>query len=500
MRQMVHTLQLSICAGLLLLASAGLAAAQDTLDFLDQDGAPTSEIVEGAVVRARLVSAAANSSPTHQDMLYGQISSQSAGDTEDAIFFETGPDTGVFLFEMRHAVSAVGSSYNNVLQTVPHLSVQDPVDAVSLSASGLTANAVPVGADARFQNVYGGAVDHFAAGEPVALRILVPAANTSSAVDVTSATVTSSAGDFETVQLTETAADSGVFLGQLPAAVGGITIEDGALTEVATGSYQLTYTSPGNADPVSASAQVAGSSVRLVDGRSRAVNEVLEGSEVSVRVFDLTANIDPSGREITQVILDSALTGDSEILTLVETGNARAIFAGKIELATGSAIPGNGILETGQLAGPPHTFDTLTASHSDAFGTVTATVHTLGSRVDFLDPYGRPSERVLEGLPTVVRVEDHDADLPGQIDTTSAELSVANNGDLETLILTETANGRFEGSLPILFRNPATPGDGVLESFGDPAFVSHDEALGSSASDATADIQPGRNDVLDAWG
>ncbi len=352
----------------------------------------------------------------------------------------------------------------------------------------------------RFLDVSGGKVTRFGVGEPVVLRVFSPTGDIG-AVGTVVASLTSTAGDVEDVVLTETAPESSLFEGLILAAQGTPVPQDGILSDNVGGSYQLAYTSPTNAAEVIATAAVGGSSIRFVDRLSRSAKVTLEGSVASLRVFDAGADVDPTNRDTTAVTLTSALTGDSEVLLLDETGSDRGLFAGSIALASGPAVAGNGVLETGWLAGPPVVFDTLTASHADGFGGSTALATTAGARIAFIDPYGRPATEALEGTPTVVRVEDPGLDLPGQADTASAELSTQNNGDLELLTLAEIADGSglFEASLPIVFRGPPTPGDGVLESFGDPATARHDDVHGLPVS-IEAEIVTGRTDALDAWG
>lgn len=485
---------------LLLLACTTLfphpASAQDQLDFLDELGEPTTELVELAHVELRLISPTSNYDPTHHDEAFGSLSSSLAGDDEFVFLRETGPDTGIFRVSLPHALAATASSFG-VLETAPRGSLADPVDQVTATVGALQATATPVGARPRFRNVHGEAVSTLAAGEPVHVRVHCPSADDPNATDSIQVDLTSSPGDQETLVLTETS--SGLFDGWLAATAGDVTAFDDLLQGGAGDSYGLSYTAPSNAGAASASAAVTASSASFVDRLGRSATTYLESSTAYLRVFDRAADATPL-RDATTVTVASTVTGDSETVMLEETGAARALFAGRLPLTQGPAVPGNGVLETGGIAGPPAAFDTLTAHHADGFGGSSADATTLGSRTLFLDPYGQPAEFLLEAVPNRLRVDDHHLDVPGQADLALATLTVP--GDAESLSLSETADGsgRFEGDFTVLLGAAATPGNGVIESFGGDLVARHDDVSGLTHSEATLGVTTARTDALDTWG
>ena len=106
-----------------------------------------------------------------------------------------------------------------------------------------------------------------------------------------------------------------------------------------------------------------------MDAAGNLASVYLEGSRVYVRVVDHQASYGP-GVDFTSVMLTAELSGDSESLTLIETGGNTGVFEGSIVLRRQAPQPNNGFLESSETNDPPHEFDTLTASHNDSYGAV----------------------------------------------------------------------------------------------------------------------------------
>ncbi|MEE9143090.1 MAG: OmpA family protein, partial [Gammaproteobacteria bacterium] len=88
----------------------------------------------------------------------------------------------------------------------------------------------------------------FHAGEPLFFRLIDHDQNLDAAViETVDITVTSSRGDSETLQLSETAADTGVFTGYVPSSSGPVNAGDCLLQTGADGTVDASYTDP--ADP-----------------------------------------------------------------------------------------------------------------------------------------------------------------------------------------------------------------------------------------------------------
>ena len=121
--------------------------------------------------------------------------------------------------------------------------------------------------------------------------------------------------------------------------------------------------------------------VSFIDSSGAPALTYLESTQATVRVVDPGADTNPSGKDTVSVQLSAALTSDSEILTLTETGTATGVFEGSIPLPLAPASPGDGRLQVLEDPGPPHRFDTITA----VYGAASATAGLTGSRTSFVD-------------------------------------------------------------------------------------------------------------------
>src|SRR6185369_9720991 len=123
--------------------------------------------------------------------------------------------------------------------------------------------------------------------------------------------------------------------------------------------------------------------VAWIDGSGAPASSFLESGQAYVRVVDPGVNSDPFANEVIPVQLSAALSLDSEMLMLRETGASTGVFEGWISLTLGTASPGDARLEVLEDPGPPHRFDTITAT----YGAASATAGLLGSRTSFVDAY-----------------------------------------------------------------------------------------------------------------
>ena len=66
---------------------------------------------------------------------------------------------------------------------------------------------------------------------------------------------------------------------------------------------------------------------------------------VDIKVVDTGLNLNPNGTDTVQVNMSSDTESTPELVTLTETGNSTAVFAGSIPLALGPPNPGDGVLQ-----------------------------------------------------------------------------------------------------------------------------------------------------------
>ncbi len=147
-----------------------------------------------------------------------------------------------------------------------------------------------------------------------------------------------------------------------------------------------------------------------------------------------------SGADSISVIISVALTGDYEYPTLYETGPDTGVFESSIDLALSAvADEFNELLETTESAGPPHAFDTLTASHLGPSGPSSATAATIGSRTRWIDAAGEavssfdegsnPGHPLAAGLSGLVSIVPGTTVLRWGVPGAAAEVAAVAEGD-----------------------------------------------------------------------
>jgi hypothetical protein len=434
------------------------------LEFIDEEGRPTGEVLENGTARVRVFSQGDNPNPGLANYVTIPVRSRFAGDQESITLTETGEDTSVFEGSIDLKFSPAQPS-NGTLETSVGPYPAYEAEELTVSYGPYEAEARLVGSRVFFLDAFGRVTQTVPLGSPVRVRVVDHVRNEPQMRDNLYLNLfTSDTNDAENVQLEETGFDTGVFEGQIPSSPnGGSSLYDGVLRgslAATITAFHYNYNSP---YPTEARATFSGSSTLFVDAAGNPVSVYLEGSRVYVRVIDHLANV-TSGADFTGVTLTAELSGDSESLTLVETGGNTGVFQGSIDLRRQPAQPNNGFLESSEAAGPPHEFDTLTASHIDAAGTSTATAATLNWRIAFIDAFGTPADSFAVGSRAYVRVEQPGANNPGMFDRVYVRVTSA-PGDEEYLELLETGKntGRFEGSVALDGMNSVISNDGSLQ-------------------------------------
>jgi VCBS repeat-containing protein len=489
LRWIVLTLILSLCA----LASQALG---QTVSFLDEDGAVTAVYVEGSRALVRVEDSSANISPA-ADTVQVQLTSSRCGDAETLTLTETGPVTGVFRGEIKLAAVPPGSaSQPGVLETVVNPDPPFDRDTIHAAYGPATATATMVGSKVMFLDRYGRPTAQLVAGQPVRFRVIAPLYNTDPQyVDGASVSLTTPSGDQEYLVFQETGFDTGIFEGEIPSRIVYPVINDQVLEAAAVGET-VTAEAPDYDAPTTsrATATLGGDHAELVDAQGKAADFYLESTRVYVEV---TA---PAGFQSVQARVTADLSGDSETVTLQETGAGTGVYRGSIAMRRGPALADNGLLETTE-AGPPYRFDTVRVTYGSG-GSADA-VPTLGSLTSFRDAFGNEVSAYAAGAPVTVRVEDHNFNNPGAIDSAQATVQSLSTGDAESLTLYETGRdtGLFEATVPTAGNAAPSLNDGRLQvGPGETIQAMHVDAFPQLASGALARIDVLAIQFLDETG
>jgi hypothetical protein len=230
-----------------------------------------------------------------------------------------------------------------------------------------------------------------------------------------------------------------------------------------------------------------GQTVSWRDAQGNLATVFVEGSRAYLRVTDAAANLDPAALDTVTVQVSALRSGDSETVTLTETGPATGAFTGSIPLAVGGSS-GDGLLGTEHdVNNYPWTFDTLTA----AYGPASANAGTASSITEITDAQGITITAFPVNSRIYLRVRDAFANTSPGVDTTTVLVFVSTTDlfDGETVTLTETggATGIFEGSLAVSSTAPSVQQDGVLKVL--PGIVvnaDHNDLAAFSRATATA--------------
>jgi hypothetical protein len=467
--------------------------------FIDEAGVATHEVLEGGVARIRVVS----SSP------YGgsgmpitvMVSSRYAVDQENVTLNETSYGSGIYegTVQLSWVPLGYGLSGNTLLETSNSGMPAYLGDELTVTYQDGEGKAVTIPSRVHFIDGFGRVAATFPVGGPVGVRVEDhnqddPTTKRTFQVQVREA----GSGDADMVTLTETGFDTNVYEGSFNTADAPVTPGDGVL-QIQPGRV-IEAEHPNAHTPAFAVAQatMTGASVLFVDAAGQPAEVVFEATRAYVRVRDAYS-------VSVTVQLESVLAGDNEYLTLTRVGTS-SVFEGSLPLRSSPAASSNGFLETLQDPGPPHEFDTLRVTHQTAWGPVTDTVGTTGSRTWFVDAWGNPTETYAAGSTAYIRVEDHNFDQPGIYNTVQVTVRSLMTADLELLTLQETGrdSGIFEAPLPLqVLDYPYTPtaNDGRLQSrAGEEIEAVHNNVPGGTSSSDQARLLSSSAHFIDEAG
>ncbi|HSN87846.1 MAG TPA: hypothetical protein VL025_13900, partial [Thermoanaerobaculia bacterium] len=287
--------------------------------------------------------------------------------------------------------------------------------------------------------------------------------STPGAADVTSEV----AGDGENLFFSAVPGSPGSFEGSMPTEhmTWGTPTGDGILsTRYDESSLDELDTIRAFALSTSASARAAFSELHFVDSHGNEVESFAVGETLHVRLR-LNAFATP-GIDQSWVLLLSPVTGDSETVTLTETGPETNVYEGSLPTGTGTAYIADGQLQV--RIGEIVVAQEDRADGPFAFALDSAAI--TASRVTFVDQNDVPVETFLRGgeayLEAFDRAGNTNASWIESLDVTVRAYADRDGRlvDTETVTLTETGTDTalFRGSIPMSVNSSGT--EGVLDT------------------------------------
>ncbi|MBT8144225.1 MAG: cadherin-like domain-containing protein, partial [Gammaproteobacteria bacterium] len=400
-------------------------------------------------------------------------------ESETVTLTETTPNSGIFSASLPTQFGTAGNSEDGIVDVQAGNTIVASYDDVLLgnggSATVSDSSAVGGGTDGSATL----APDPVVVGDLLMLSVTDPDLNTNPAVAETVNVSVSDGVETETVLLTETAANTGVFSGSLPTQFGTAgPDEDGILDVQDSQTITLTYldalTLIGNSvTRTDASAVNGGTSGTIVLDP----DPVVLGDSLLITVSDIDLDTNPGLAENATATVINTVTGEAESVLLTETGINTGVFTGSLptQLGAGPGPDNNGVLDA-------QVNQQLEARYDDAFtdtggtATVTDAVMTTGG-ID--GTITITPANIVPGDTLTITVDDADLDTnPGVAET--VDITVTEGAETETVTLTETTpnSGVFSASLPTQFGTAGNNEDGIVDvQNGSTVVASYDDAL-----------------------
>ncbi|MES1240141.1 MAG: Ig-like domain-containing protein [Acidobacteriota bacterium] len=343
-------------------ASAQAATAPAILEIVDDQGLPVTTSGPGATLHVRAVAPRENLSAASPDDFYAVVKSKTAGDMEYLVLVETGPNTSVFEDELPIIYSEAYAEPSAELFVRSRDTVTVTYDPPNYPYSSdddlVVASVAIVPVQVELVDGQGLGVSAYLFGETVHLRAFEAGANADSgsaetlAVNVQAWRRSDDRADLETVTLTETGPDTGVFAGSVPTQmIGYVTTPawNSGVLEIPEpspyGSEDTTVTA--SRGEASDSARMKDSEVVFTDASGQDAESYEIGSTAYIRLRRPLADTSPGADSDTvQVWTRTYYSVDLETVVLTETGGSTGLFTGSIPTVSQSLFnSGNGVLE-----------------------------------------------------------------------------------------------------------------------------------------------------------
>ncbi|QCE40326.1 gliding motility-associated C-terminal domain-containing protein [Psychroserpens sp. NJDZ02] len=414
------------------------------------------------------------------------------GETENVTLTETGADTGVFEGTVNTTSGAVAGTDNDGTFNTQAGDELTVTYNDALTATGGTAS--PTDTDDVVGGVTGTVdiTDTSVPGDTLDVVVTDNDLNADSAViETIVVTVVSDNGETEIITLTETGADTGVFEGTVNTTSGAVagTDNDGTFNTQTGDELTVTYNDAltatgGTANPTDLDTVVGG-----VTGTVEITETSTPGETLDVVVTDNDLNADPAAIETIDVVVVNEDTGETETITLTETGVDTGVFEGTVDTVFGTTA---GTDEDGTFNTQPG--DEVTVTYDDVLDAngvdpmaITDTDDVVGGVTGTVEI----TETSTPGDTLDVVVTDNDLNTdPAAIETIDVVVVNEDTGETETITLTETGvdTGVFEGTVDTVFGTTAgTDEDGTFKTQpGDEVTVTYDDVLDANGADPIA--------------
>ncbi len=276
---------------------------------------------------------------------YARLESLTTGDLLSYLVLGA---TGGSVFEGQVSTATGAAAADSILQVQPgEILKATHIDYMNQPSNFITARIQE--AILEFTDAAGAPQSEFLIGRPVYLRAVDPTANANPALAETliaSIDVEVDTGfprDRETLTLTETGPNTGLFAGSIPMAPYVSHTFDNGVLEAGVERYRGDVLHARLAD-ATATASTVQSQLRFVDAQGNDVELYLMGSAVYVRLEEPMAN-QPGQQDQGMVRIHSFSTGDWELFLVTETGRDTGIFTGSIAVGSGPASLNSNVLE-----------------------------------------------------------------------------------------------------------------------------------------------------------
>ena len=188
-------------------------------------------------------------------------------------------------------------------------------------------------------------------GAPYHVEPSVPGANRDPNVaeNVTVCIKDPISGDFESVVLNETGANTSVFMNTWDIISSSINAPADNDSVIETGDGHMIEVSYYSLNDTAVMLNQSKGVVSFVDSEANEVDRYVIGDDVYLKVVDSNANLDPNSPDTIYVNVSDNSTGDWENVSLIETGNNTGVFINSVDILHSNkdaAVADNGSLET----------------------------------------------------------------------------------------------------------------------------------------------------------
>ncbi len=327
----------------------------------------STSIVPGASIAVTVTDADLNANAAAAETITVTLVNLATGESESVTCTETGVNTGVFTASLVTVFGTAAGANNSGSMNVQAGNTVRGTYNDAFAASGGTATLTD---DTTVTGGHDSAITA-TASVPVGTSITITVtdidlnANAVAVETVAITAINATTGESESVTCTETGVNTGVFTGTLPTAYGAaagannsgsMNVQSGVSI---TSTYNDTFTSTGGTQTLSATTAITGGT----DGTITSTTPVSPGSPIAVTITDADLNKNPLSIETVTATGINSVTGETETITLTETGVSTGVFqaTAPTAYAPGSGAAGDGAFNA--ING-----HTINFTYADTFG------------------------------------------------------------------------------------------------------------------------------------